>query len=158
MGVYRSAQGKTIDMARLAAMNERVRAVGNMNVNARGDTIDSNGRVVVPVTKKVGEAYQKTVANRAANLLKKKREAAEIAAANKAQSTNQQKVKNEVIAEPVEEEIELLEEEFELENDEDALAIEVLKAEENKKNFVVKPASEAPDFFDPNIDVTTKKK
>ena len=37
----RSAQGKMIDMTALAARNERVRAVGNMNVNARGDTIDA---------------------------------------------------------------------------------------------------------------------
>ena len=40
MAQYRTAQGKNIDMAALAAKNERTRAVGNMNVNARGDTID----------------------------------------------------------------------------------------------------------------------
>lgn len=63
MAQYRSALGKPVDMAQLAAKNENVRAVGNMSVNARGDTIDGNGKVVVPVTKKVGEAYQRTVAN-----------------------------------------------------------------------------------------------
>jgi hypothetical protein len=67
---YKSAQGKTIDMSALAAKNERVRAVGNMKVNARGDTIDSQGRVVVPVTQKVGDAYQKTVGNRSAQVKK----------------------------------------------------------------------------------------
>lgn len=72
MAIYRTAQGKRIDMSSLAARNERVRAVGNMSVNARGDTIDSQGRVVVPVTKKVGERYQRTVTNRAANLAKRK--------------------------------------------------------------------------------------
>lgn len=69
--VYRTAQGKQLDMAALIAKNERTRAVGNMKVNARGDTIDSTGKVVVPVTQKVGEKYQKTVGNRSANVVKK---------------------------------------------------------------------------------------
>jgi hypothetical protein len=63
---YRTAQGKVIDMASLVARNEKVRAVGNMKVNARGDTIDGNGKIIVPVTQKVGEKYQKTVGNRTA--------------------------------------------------------------------------------------------
>jgi hypothetical protein len=64
---YRTAQGKTIDMSALAAKNEKVRAVGlNMRVNARGDTIDQYNKVVVPVTQKVGEKYQKTVGNKSA--------------------------------------------------------------------------------------------
>jgi hypothetical protein len=63
---YRSAQGKVVDMSALAAKNERTRAVGNMKVNARGDTIDSTGKIITPVTQKVGEAYQKTVGNRSA--------------------------------------------------------------------------------------------
>lgn len=69
MAKFRTALGKTVDMSALMAQNERVRAVGNMNVNARGDTIDSHGKVVVPVTKKVGEKYSKTVTNRAANIV-----------------------------------------------------------------------------------------
>lgn len=67
---YRTAQGKTIDMNSLRAKNERVRAVGNMSVNARGDTIDSHGKIIVPVTEKVGQAYQKTVGNRSAQAKK----------------------------------------------------------------------------------------
>lgn len=70
MSKYRSAQGKMIDMAALAARNERVRAVGNMKVNARGDTVDDNGKIIVPVTQKVGQKYQKTVGNRTANVKK----------------------------------------------------------------------------------------
>lgn len=69
--VYRTAQGKQLDMAALIAKNERTRAVGNMKVNARGDTIDSTGKVVVPVTQKVGDKYQKTVGNKTANVVKK---------------------------------------------------------------------------------------
>lgn len=63
---YRTAQGKSLDMNALRAKNERLRAVGNMKVNARGDTIDSAGNIVVPVTEKVGKRYQKTVGNRSA--------------------------------------------------------------------------------------------
>jgi hypothetical protein len=75
MKQHRSAQGKIIDMGALAAKNERVRAVGNMKANARGDTIDSNGRVIVPVTQKVGQQYQATVGNRSAQPQKNKQPA-----------------------------------------------------------------------------------
>ena len=44
--VYRTAQGKTVDLGTIMLKNEHVRAVGNMNVNARGDKLDSNNRVV----------------------------------------------------------------------------------------------------------------
>lgn len=67
---YRTAQGKQLDMAALAARNEKVRAVGNMKVNARGDTIDGSGKVLVPVTQKVGQKYQNTVGNRSAHVKK----------------------------------------------------------------------------------------
>lgn len=63
---YRSAMGKTVDMQTLLAKNETTRAVGNMNVNARGDTIDGQGRVIKPVTEKVNDRYAKTVGNRSA--------------------------------------------------------------------------------------------
>lgn len=61
MPVYRSAQGRQIDMTSLAAKNEKVRAVGNMNVNARGDIIDSNNKVTKDNTKRVKGNYTKTV-------------------------------------------------------------------------------------------------
>ncbi len=44
--VYKSANGKTVDMGALRLQNEQVRAVGNMKVNARGDLLDSANRVV----------------------------------------------------------------------------------------------------------------
>lgn len=44
--VYRTAQGKSIDLGTIKLQNEHVRAVGNMNVNARGDKLDQNNRVV----------------------------------------------------------------------------------------------------------------
>ena len=44
--VYKSAQGKSIDLGTIMLQNEKVRAVGNMNVNARGDRLDSNNSVI----------------------------------------------------------------------------------------------------------------
>lgn len=44
--VYRTAQGKMIDMGALTLQNEQVKAVGNMGVNARGDRVDENNRVI----------------------------------------------------------------------------------------------------------------
>lgn len=66
MPVYRTALGKQIDMAALAAKNEKVRAVGNMRVNARGDEIDAYGKVIVPATEKVNQSYSRTVGNKSA--------------------------------------------------------------------------------------------
>lgn len=71
MANYKTAMGKAVDMAALAAKNEKTRAVGNMSVNARGDTIDGTGKVVVPVTSKVNDAYSRTVGNRSAQVTKK---------------------------------------------------------------------------------------
>lgn len=50
---YRSAMGKTVDMGSLLLQNESVRAVGNMGVNARGDIINSNNRVIEKKAKQV---------------------------------------------------------------------------------------------------------
>ena len=61
MAGYRTAQGKIVDMSQLAARNEKVRAVGNMNVNARGDIIDSHNRIIQDNTKRVKGSYQKAV-------------------------------------------------------------------------------------------------
>jgi len=44
--VYRTAQGKMVDMGALTLQNETIRAVGNMNVNARGDLINSANEVI----------------------------------------------------------------------------------------------------------------
>lgn len=57
---YTTAMGKSIDMASLRAKNEKVRAVGNMNVNARGDIIDSNNNVINDVNKRINSMYRKS--------------------------------------------------------------------------------------------------
>ena len=44
--IYKTAQGQTVDLGALLLKNETVRAVGNMNVNARGDLLDGSNRVI----------------------------------------------------------------------------------------------------------------
>jgi hypothetical protein len=61
MAIQRTAQGRTIDMATLAAKNEKVRAVGNMNVNARGDVLDNHNNVIRDNTNRVKNVYRNTV-------------------------------------------------------------------------------------------------
>ena len=55
--VYKSANGKSVDMGSLALQNEMVRAVGNMKVNARGDLIDEQNRVISKKTDQVNKSY-----------------------------------------------------------------------------------------------------
>jgi predicted DNA-binding protein (UPF0251 family) len=147
MAKYRTAQGKVVDMSQLAAKNERTRAVGNMSVNARGDTIDAHGRIILPVTKKVGEKYQRTVSNRAANIVKRK----QVDSFTPIEGAPAPETKVEL----TEEELEFLdtqEEDNEIEAIKAAKALEASRAEAIKKKIQVKPASEAPDTFDPSKD------
>ena len=72
MANYKTAMGKTVDMAVLAAKNEKTRAVGNMKVNARGDTIDAHGRIIKSATVKTNDSYNKTVGNRSAQPVRAK--------------------------------------------------------------------------------------
>ena len=44
--MYRTMQGRMVDIEKLRASNEHVRAVGNMNVNARGDVLGPGGQIV----------------------------------------------------------------------------------------------------------------
>jgi hypothetical protein len=54
---YKTAMGKTIDMRSMSMANEKIRAVGNMNVNARGDLIDSNNNIVKTRQQQLAEQY-----------------------------------------------------------------------------------------------------
>ena len=56
--VYRSANGKTVDMGALRLKNEKTRAVGNMKVNSRGDIIDDKNQVIQTRNKQVDKKYQ----------------------------------------------------------------------------------------------------
>lgn len=44
--VYRSMQGKEVDMHKLMMVNEMTVAVGNMKVNARGDELGPGGKII----------------------------------------------------------------------------------------------------------------
>ena len=61
--VYRTAQGKTVDLGALQLKNENVRAVGNMNVNARGDILDANNRPIARRNDQVSRQYQRQISN-----------------------------------------------------------------------------------------------
>ena len=56
---YKTAQGRVIDIGKLILQNEHVRAVGNMNVNARGDVIGDDNRVIQKRTEQVSQHYRK---------------------------------------------------------------------------------------------------
>ena len=59
--LYKTAQGKTIDMGALRLKNEHVRAVGNMKVNARGDLIDDKGNIISTKPEQVNNQYNKEI-------------------------------------------------------------------------------------------------
>lgn len=120
MSIYRTAMGKSVDMNALRSKNEKTRAVGNVkNLNARGDTIDPQGRIIKPVTAKVTDGYSKTVGNRSAQVTKRP-----------AQKIQPDKPK---IEQPKIDLAELTDEERELEESfEDDLEIEKIKQEEIK--------------------------
>jgi hypothetical protein len=56
--VYKTAQGKMVDMGKLMLQNENVRAVGNMNVNARGDVINDQNQPVAIQNQPVQNHYR----------------------------------------------------------------------------------------------------
>jgi hypothetical protein len=60
--IYKSAMGRVVDMGALMLENENTRAVGNMNVNARGDVLDSANRVVETKNRQVAKHYQRQIA------------------------------------------------------------------------------------------------
>ena len=64
--IYKSAMGRVVDLGALMLENENVRAVGNMNVNARGDTLDNANRVVESKPKQVQKHYQRQSTNTSA--------------------------------------------------------------------------------------------
>ncbi len=56
--VYRSMQGKEVDMSKLALQNEMTVAVGNVRVNARGDELGPGGKIVKKREDILKEYYQ----------------------------------------------------------------------------------------------------
>ena len=56
--MYRTMQGRIVDIEKLRSSKESVRAIGNMNVNARGDILGSSGQVAVPKEKVIAKYYE----------------------------------------------------------------------------------------------------
>lgn len=57
-GVYKTALGQIINLDQLKLKNEHTKAVGNMNANARGDIINSNGSVAKTRNQRMHEQYK----------------------------------------------------------------------------------------------------
>ena len=56
--MYRTMQGRMVDIEKLRAANETVQAVGNMNVNARGDVLGPSGQVVTKKETVIKKYYE----------------------------------------------------------------------------------------------------
>lgn len=55
--LYRTMQGRMVDIEKLRASNEGVKAVGNMNVNARGDVLGAGGQIIKSKEEQMKEYY-----------------------------------------------------------------------------------------------------
>jgi len=106
--VYRTAQGKVVDLGALQSQNEHVRAVGNMQVNARGDKIDANGRVISTRPQQVNRNLDRTTSAVSEPVPRAKTEA-ELAAARVTQEekiekarAHRQALREQGVAPPVE--------------------------------------------------------
>lgn len=73
--IYKTAKGKSLDMASLIAKHEKTRAVSNINsINSRGDEIDQEGNIIRPNTQRVAESYASQVGTQGAVTLQERPE------------------------------------------------------------------------------------
>jgi anion-transporting ArsA/GET3 family ATPase len=56
--MYRTMQGRMVDIEKLRSANENVQAVGNMNVNARGDVLGPGGQIATKKEKVIQKYYE----------------------------------------------------------------------------------------------------
>ena len=56
--MYRTMQGRMVDIEKLRSANEDTRAVGNMNVNARGDVLGPRGQIVTSKAEVMQKYYE----------------------------------------------------------------------------------------------------
>jgi len=63
--VYRTAQGKMVDIGAMLLQNETVRAVGvgTQPINARGDLIDSQNQPISSRNQQIARQYNKQISN-----------------------------------------------------------------------------------------------
>jgi len=57
--VYRTMQGREVDMEKLMRQNELTQAVSNKKVNARGDELGPGGKIVKKREEVIAEYYEK---------------------------------------------------------------------------------------------------
>jgi hypothetical protein len=56
--MVRTFQGREIDMEKLTKANELMPAIGNMNVNARGDKLGPGGKIIQKRDEIIAEYYE----------------------------------------------------------------------------------------------------
>ena len=56
--MYRTMQGRMVDIEKLRAANESTQAIGNMKVNARGDVLGAGGKIVTPKEAVIKKYYE----------------------------------------------------------------------------------------------------
>mgnify|MGYP001223202745 CR=1 FL=1 len=56
--MYRTMQGRMVDIEKLRMANESVQAVGNMKVNARGDVLGAGGKVITKKAEVIQKYYE----------------------------------------------------------------------------------------------------
>jgi len=76
---YRTAQGKNIDLDSIILSNEKTIAVGNMNVNARGDELGPGGKVSTKRNQTMDDYYKLNTSStsRAKNQMVRNQQAAQ---------------------------------------------------------------------------------
>ena len=57
--MYRTMQGRMVDIEKLRMANESVQAVGNMKVNAKGDVLGAGGKVITKKAEVIQKYYEK---------------------------------------------------------------------------------------------------
>ena len=56
--MYKSMQGKQVDMDKLMSANEMMPAIGNVKVNARGDELGPGGKIIKKREDVMAEYYE----------------------------------------------------------------------------------------------------
>lgn len=133
MSRHKTALGKTIDMTALIAKNEKVRAVGNMGINARGDKIDSNGRVIVSNNQRVNNTYSKTVGNKSAQVKVRQNSQRQLPQQSLELPGEKLETSYEEVKPEIKEELTEYEKEMQEMFDEEDVEIESIKKPDNKK-------------------------
>lgn len=112
--VYRSMQGKQVDMDLLRKRNELTPAVGNARVNARGDLLGPGGKIVKKHEDVVKEYYQQnpqTVADEEPVTSNSPVTTTPVAMEKTSESKTTTRAQEALQPQPVEEEIEWVEDE-----------------------------------------------